>query len=76
VILRLVAVALFDLPQAVILPGLDVVRIGLQEVCPRPSLQEVVRKRLAVVHGEDQDFGVGRAHADLTGDLDYAEQRE
>jgi hypothetical protein len=30
VILRLLAVALFDLPQSVILPGLDVVRVRLQ----------------------------------------------
>lgn len=30
VVLRLFAVALFDLPQAVILPGADVVRIRLQ----------------------------------------------
>ena len=47
VILRLVAVALFDLPQAVILPGLDMVRIGLQRALV-PDLRDLVVAELAV----------------------------
>src|ERR1700720_3051629 len=46
-ILRLIAVALFDLPQAVILPGLDVVRIGLQRALV-PDLRDLVVAELAV----------------------------
>src|SRR4051794_34452440 len=47
VILGLVAVALFDLPQAVILPGLDVVRIGLERALV-PDLRHLVVAELAV----------------------------
>src|SRR3981189_148933 len=47
VILRLVAVALFDLPQAVILPGLDVVGIGLERALV-PDLRHLVVADLAV----------------------------
>src|SRR5947199_6657771 len=47
VILRLITVALFDLPQAVILPGLDVVRIGLQRALV-PDLRDLVVAELAV----------------------------
>src|SRR5436190_14829554 len=46
-ILRLVAIALFDLPQAVILPGLDVVRIGLERALV-PDLRDLVVAELAV----------------------------
>src|ERR1051326_7821045 len=46
-ILRLLAVALFDLPQAVILPGLDVVRIGFQRALV-PDLRDLVVAELAV----------------------------
>src|ERR1700743_249577 len=46
-VLRLVAVALFELPQAVILPGLDVVRIGLQRALV-PDLRELVVAELTV----------------------------
>ena len=46
-VLRLVAVALFELPQAVILPGLDVVRIGLQRALV-PDLRELVVAELAI----------------------------
>jgi hypothetical protein len=46
-IMRLVAIALFELPQAVILPGPDVVRIGLQ--CPLvPDLRQLVVAELAI----------------------------
>ena len=44
VILRLVAVALFDLPQTVILPGLDVVRVGLQRALV-PDLRRPCSRR-------------------------------
>src|SRR3982074_336812 len=44
---RLVTVALFDLPQAVILPGLDVVRIGLERALV-PDLRHLVVAELAV----------------------------
>src|SRR3954464_6158 len=47
VILRRIAVALFDLPQAVILPGLDVVRIGLERALI-PDLRHLVVAELAV----------------------------
>src|SRR6266540_3820094 len=47
VILRLDAVALFDLPQAVILPGLDVVRIGLERALV-PDLRDLVVAELAI----------------------------
>src|SRR5581483_7035289 len=47
VILRLIAIALFDLPQAVILPGLDVVGVGLQRALV-PDLRELVVAELAV----------------------------
>src|ERR1700751_1925524 len=47
VILRLVAVALLDLPQAVILPGLDVVGIGRQRALI-PDPRELVVAELAV----------------------------
>src|SRR5262245_23511320 len=47
VILRLIAVALFDLPQAVILPGLDVVRIGLERALI-PDLRDLVVAELAI----------------------------
>src|ERR1700688_74663 len=46
-ILRLVAVTLFDLPQSVILPGLDVVRIRLQRALI-PDLRDLVVAELAV----------------------------
>src|SRR6202011_903323 len=46
-ILRLIAIALFDLPQAIILPGLDVVRIGLQRALV-PDLGELVVAELAI----------------------------
>src|SRR3954464_1237554 len=47
VILRRIAVALFDLPQAVILPGLDVVRIGLERALV-PDLRNLVVAELAI----------------------------
>src|ERR1019366_852704 len=47
VILRLVAVALLDLPQPVILPGLDVVRVGLQGALV-PDLRNLVVAELAI----------------------------
>src|SRR3979411_363991 len=47
VILRLVAVALLDLPQSVILPGLDVVRVGLQRALV-PALRDLVVAELAI----------------------------
>src|SRR5256885_14918049 len=46
-ILRLVAIALLDLPQAVILPGLDVVRIGLERALV-PDLRHLVVAELAI----------------------------
>src|SRR4051812_8732707 len=46
-ILRLVAIALFDLPLAVILPGPDVVRIGLQRALV-PDPRQLVVAELAV----------------------------
>src|SRR3954452_2383914 len=46
-ILRLVAIALFELPQAVILPGLDVVRIGLERALV-PDLRNLVVAELAI----------------------------
>ena len=46
-ILRLVAVALFDLPQPVILPGLDVVRVGLERALV-PDLRDLVVAELAI----------------------------
>src|SRR5262249_5955911 len=45
--LRLLAIALLDLPQAVILPGLDVVGIGLQRALV-PDLRELVVAELAI----------------------------
>jgi hypothetical protein len=47
VVLRLVAITLFDLPQAVILPGLDVVRIGLERALV-PDLRDLVVAELAI----------------------------
>src|SRR5258706_1354056 len=47
VILRLLAVALFDLPQSVILPGLDVVRVGLERALV-PDLRDLVVAELAI----------------------------
>src|SRR5512140_3730180 len=46
-ILRLVAVALFDLPQPVILPGLDVVGVGLERALV-PDLRDLVVAELAI----------------------------
>src|SRR6185369_8828176 len=40
-VLRLLAIALFDLPQAVILPGQHMVRVGLQRAFV-PDLRELV----------------------------------
>ena len=45
--MRLVAVALFDLPQAIILPGLGVVRIGLERALV-PDLRDLVVAELAI----------------------------
>src|SRR6476660_5782757 len=47
VILRLIAVALLDLPQAVILPGQHVVRVGLERTLI-PGLRQLVVAELAV----------------------------
>jgi len=47
VILRLLPVALFDLPQSVILPGLDVVRVRLQRALI-PDLRDLVVAELAI----------------------------
>src|SRR5438309_72236 len=44
---RLIAVALLDLPQPVILPGLDVVGVGFQRALV-PDLAELVVAELAV----------------------------
>src|SRR5262249_28215331 len=46
-ILRLIAVALFDLPQPVVLPGLDVIRLGLQRAIV-PDLRDLVVAELAI----------------------------
>src|SRR5260221_101632 len=46
-VLRLVAVALLDLPQPVILPGLDVVGVGLQRALV-PDLRHLVVAELAI----------------------------
>ena len=46
-VLRLVAITLFDLPQAVILPGLDVAGIGLQRALV-PDLRDLVVAELAI----------------------------
>src|SRR5580700_2715027 len=46
-VLRLVAVALFDLPQPIILPGLDMVRVGLERALV-PDLRELVVTELAI----------------------------
>src|SRR5216683_1639871 len=46
-ILRLIAVALLNLPQAVILPGQHMVRIGFQRALV-PDLRELVVAKLAV----------------------------
>jgi hypothetical protein len=47
VIFRLLAVALFELPQPVILPGLDVVGVGLQRALI-PDLRKLVVAELAI----------------------------
>src|SRR5258705_3335903 len=47
VILRGIAVALFDLPQAIILPGLDMVRVGLERALV-PDLRDLVVAELAI----------------------------
>src|SRR6266403_1510547 len=47
VILRLIAVALLDLPQTIILPGLDVVRVRLQRALV-PDLRDLVVTKLAI----------------------------
>src|ERR1700716_1140831 len=57
-ILRLIAVALFDLPQPVILPGLDVIRVGLQRALV-PDLRDLVVAELAV--GVADQIGDGGA---------------
>src|SRR6266550_2691121 len=46
-ILRRVAVALFDLPEAVVLPGLDVVGVGLERALV-PDLRDLVVAELAI----------------------------
>src|SRR6266851_10254179 len=46
-ILRRIAVALFELPQPVILPGLDVVRVGLERA-QVPDLRNLVVAELAI----------------------------
>lgn len=46
-ILRLIAVALLDLPEAVILPGQHVVRVGFQRALV-PDLRELVVAGLAI----------------------------
>src|ERR1700753_3734318 len=58
VILRLFTVALFELPQTVILPGLDVVRIGLERALV-PDLRELVVAELAVGVGDQVGAGGG-----------------
>jgi hypothetical protein len=45
--LRGIAVALFDLPKPVILPGLDVVGIGLERALV-PDLRDLVVAELAI----------------------------
>src|SRR6202051_4085273 len=57
-ILRLVAVTLFDLPQSVILPGLEVVRIGFQRALV-PNLRDLVVAELAIgVADQGGDGGI------------------
>ena len=46
-VLRLIAVALFDLPQPVILPGQHMVRIGFQRALV-PDLRDLVVTELAI----------------------------
>src|SRR3954452_4051183 len=46
-VLRLIAVALLDLPQAVILPGQHVVRVGLERALV-PGLRQLVVAELAI----------------------------
>src|SRR5712691_1679057 len=57
VILRLIAIALFELPQPVILPGLDMVRVVLERPLV-PDLRELVVAELAV--GIADQIGDGR----------------
>src|SRR5690348_5377019 len=47
VIFRLIAAGLLDLPQTIILPGLDVVRVGLQRALV-PGLRGLVVTELAI----------------------------
>ena len=47
VVLRLIAVALFDLPEAVILPGAHVGRVGLERALV-PDLRDLVVAELAI----------------------------
>jgi hypothetical protein len=57
-ILRLIAIALFDLPQAVILPGQHVIRIGFQSALV-PDLRELVVAELAIgIADQIGDVGV------------------
>src|ERR1700722_17631525 len=58
VILSLIAVALFDLPQTVILPGAHMVRVSLQRALV-PDLRDLVVAELAVgVADQVCDIGV------------------
>src|SRR5436305_959491 len=56
-ILRLIAIALFDLPQPIILPGLDVGGIGFQRALV-PELRDLVVAELAI--GIADQVGDGR----------------
>ncbi len=57
-IFRLLAVALLDLPEAVIVPGQDVVRIGLERVLV-PDLRELVVAELAIgIADQVGDIGI------------------
>ncbi|CKY44822.1 Uncharacterised protein [Mycobacterium tuberculosis] len=55
--LRLFAIALFDLPEAVILPGADVIRIGLQRALIPDAGQFVVAELAIRIADQIGDIG-------------------
>ncbi len=50
--------------------------IRLEQIAPRARLEEFADQRLALVHGEDEHFGLGVKGPDLPSGVDPVEDRE
>ena len=53
-----------------------VIGVSLEQITARSCFQEILNERLAVVHRENEDFGLGQPGTDLAGRLDAVNQRQ